>query len=77
MTFYIEFHTHGYLAVSPGSSRRGGGGDLQAVLDSDQVPYEPDVVRFISNLLEGLTFLHDRNIAHLDIKVENCLNNFI
>ncbi|XP_043194260.1 probable serine/threonine-protein kinase MARK-C [Amphibalanus amphitrite] len=49
----------------------GGGGDLQGVLDDDQVPYEPDVVRFISNLLEGLAFLHDRNIAHLDIKPQN------
>ncbi|XP_043242126.1 MAP/microtubule affinity-regulating kinase 3-like [Amphibalanus amphitrite] len=49
----------------------GGGGDLQGVLDNDQVPYEPDVVRFISNLLEGLAFLHDRNIAHLDIKPQN------
>ena len=50
---------------------RGSGGDLQGVLDADQVPYEPDVVRFITNLLEGLAFLHDRNIAHLDIKVGN------
>ncbi|XP_037074986.1 serine/threonine-protein kinase 17A-like [Pollicipes pollicipes] len=49
----------------------GSGGDLQGILDNNQVPYEADVVRFMRSLLEGLAFLHERSIAHLDIKPQN------
>lgn len=33
------------------------------------VPYERDVISFTRQLLEGLVFIHDQNIVHLDIKV--------
>lgn len=33
------------------------------------VPYEKDAVKFVRQVLEGLLFLHERNLAHLDIKV--------
>jgi len=33
------------------------------------VPFEADVVKFVRQLVEGLAYLHDRKIAHLDIKV--------
>ena len=49
------------------------GGDLQTLMDDDMVPYERDAVKFVRQVLEGLLFLHDRNIAHLDIKLQNVL----
>ena len=45
------------------------GGDFQSVLDEDMVPFEQDVQGFLRQTLEALGFVHDRNIAHLDIKV--------
>nr|KAF7439118.1 hypothetical protein H0235_001509 [Vespula pensylvanica] len=44
------------------------GGDLQTLIDGDLVPLEGDVVHFVRQLVEGLAYLHERNIAHLDIK---------
>lgn len=34
---------------------------------------EGETVRILRQLLLGLAFLHDRNIAHLDIKPQNIL----
>lgn len=45
------------------------GGDLQKVIDDDNVPFEADVVKFIHHVVEGLAYMHQRKIAHLDIKV--------
>ena len=45
------------------------GGDFQSVLDNDMVPFEEDVQGFLRQILEALDFIHERNIAHLDIKV--------
>ena len=45
------------------------GGDLQTIIDDNLVPFEADVVKFVRQLVEGLAYLHDRKIAHLDIKV--------
>jgi len=47
------------------------GGDFQSVLDDDMVPFEQDVQGFIVQLLEALSYIHHRNIAHLDIKPQN------
>ncbi|XP_053637521.2 uncharacterized protein [Cherax quadricarinatus] len=47
------------------------GGDLQTLLDEDMVPYERDVISFTRQLLEGLVFVHDLNLVHLDIKPQN------
>lgn len=47
------------------------GGDLQTLIDGDLVPLEGDVVHFVRQLVEGLVYLHERNIAHLDIKVKS------
>ncbi|XP_008557883.1 uncharacterized protein LOC103578531 [Microplitis demolitor] len=47
------------------------GGDLQTLIDGDLVPLEGDVVHFVKQLVEGLAYLHERNIAHLDIKPQN------
>ena len=45
------------------------GGDFQSILEDDMVPFEEDVQGFLRQILEALDFIHDRNIAHLDIKV--------
>merc|ERR1719228_2152712 len=47
------------------------GGDFQSVLDDDMVPFEQDVQGFMLQLLEAVTYIHARNIAHLDIKPQN------
>lgn len=41
------------------------------LLDKDEVPSERQVVRLMRQILDGLVHLHDRCIAHLDIKVRN------
>jgi serine/threonine protein kinase len=45
------------------------GGDFQTILDEDMVPFEQDVVGFLKQILEALSCIHVKNIAHLDIKV--------
>ena len=45
------------------------GGDFQTVLDEDMVPFEQDVIGFLKQILDALTFIHEKDIAHLDIKV--------
>ncbi|RZF48728.1 hypothetical protein LSTR_LSTR015468 [Laodelphax striatellus] len=47
------------------------GGDMQTIIDNNIVPYEADVVRFVQHVVEGLSYLHHRRIAHLDIKPQN------
>lgn len=42
---------------------------MQTVIDDNLVPFESDVVAFIRQCVEGLEYLHQRKIAHLDIKV--------
>lgn len=49
------------------------GGELQHVLDSEECLPEKDVVRLMRQILEAVNFLHDKNIAHLDIKPQNLL----
>ena len=48
---------------------RAEGGELQSVLDREEVPQERDVIRFLRQVLGGLAFLHRFDIAHLDLKV--------
>ena len=45
------------------------GGDFQSVLDEDMVPFEQDVQGFLKQILDALSFIHQKDIAHLDIKV--------
>jgi len=47
------------------------GGELQMLLDKDEVPSERQVVRLMRQILDGLVYLHDINVAHLDIKPQN------
>ncbi|XP_034937580.1 serine/threonine-protein kinase 17B-like [Chelonus insularis] len=47
------------------------GGELQMVLDRDEIPEERQVVRLLRQILDGVAFLHSINIAHLDIKPQN------
>lgn len=48
------------------------GGELQMLLDKDEVPEERQVKRLMHQILDGLVFLHSINVAHLDIKVRHC-----
>ncbi|XP_018896407.2 uncharacterized protein [Bemisia tabaci] len=47
------------------------GGELQTLLDHDEVPTEPHAARIIKQVLEALIYLHSLNVAHLDIKPQN------
>lgn len=49
---------------------RAKGGELQSVLDRDEIPEEQDVIRVLRQVLSGLAFLHQYDIAHLDLKVQ-------
>lgn len=48
---------------------RAPGGELQMILDRDEVPEERQVARLLKQILDGIAFLHSFNVAHLDIKV--------
>jgi len=48
---------------------RAPGGELQMILDRDEVPEERQVARLLKQILDGIAFLHSLNVAHLDIKV--------
>ena len=45
------------------------GGELQTVLDRDEIPEEKQAAKLLKQILEGVEFLHKLNVAHLDIKV--------
>lgn len=51
------------------SIQRAPGGELQMILDRDEVPEERQVARLLKQILGGIAFLHSLNVAHLDIKV--------
>ncbi|KDR08193.1 putative serine/threonine-protein kinase [Zootermopsis nevadensis] len=59
------------FAAKFSSRARAPGGDLQTIIDDNLVPFEADVVKFVRQLVEGLAYLHERKIAHLDIKPQN------
>lgn len=49
------------------------GGELQRILEGDECLGELEARRAMKQILEGLAFLHERNIAHLDLKPQNLL----
>ncbi|XP_034242469.1 serine/threonine-protein kinase 17A-like [Thrips palmi] len=49
------------------------GGELQRVVDLQDGLPEVEAVQVMRQILEGLIFLHDHNIAHLDLKPQNML----
>jgi serine/threonine protein kinase len=49
--------------------QRVSGGELQSLLDRDEVLEERHVARLMGQILEAIAFLHSINVAHLDIKV--------
>ncbi|XP_037075459.1 death-associated protein kinase related-like [Pollicipes pollicipes] len=49
------------------------GGELQRLVDVDETIAEPEARRMLRQVLEAVVFLHDRNIAHLDLKPQNIL----
>ena len=55
---------------------RASGGELQTLLDNDEIPEEKVVKRFMRQILDGLEFLHSVNVAHLDIKVNRKTFNY-
>lgn len=49
------------------------GGELQRILEGDECLGECEARHAMRQILEGLAFLHDHNIAHLDLKPQNLL----
>jgi serine/threonine protein kinase len=54
---------------------RAAGGELQRILDAEEGLQEQHAARVMRQILEGLSFLHKSNIAHLDLKVKPQLNS--
>ncbi|XP_017785824.1 PREDICTED: death-associated protein kinase related-like [Nicrophorus vespilloides] len=49
------------------------GGELQHIFDREECLTEPDARKVLKQILDGLSFLHDHHIAHLDLKPQNLL----
>lgn len=49
------------------------GGELQRLIDEGEELEEREVIRLMRQIIEGVIFLHDRNVAHLDLKPQNLL----
>ncbi|XP_044754109.1 death-associated protein kinase related isoform X1 [Coccinella septempunctata] len=49
------------------------GGELQHILDGDNCFEEVEARKVMRQILEGVAYLHSRNIAHLDLKPQNIL----
>jgi serine/threonine protein kinase len=49
------------------------GGELQRLLDDEYFLSEKDAARLLRQILSGVSFLHEHNIAHLDLKPQNLL----
>lgn len=49
------------------------GGDLHHILEDDQCLGEDEARKAMLQILEGVAFLHEENIAHLDLKPQNLL----
>ncbi|XP_019869544.1 death-associated protein kinase related isoform X2 [Aethina tumida] len=49
------------------------GGELQHILDVGQCLSEAEARKAMKQILDGVAYLHERNIAHLDLKPQNLL----
>lgn len=49
------------------------GGELQTILDNEECLSEAQARHCMREVLKALKFLHDRSIAHLDLKPQNIL----
>ncbi|XP_034489386.1 death-associated protein kinase related-like [Drosophila innubila] len=49
------------------------GGELQTILDNEECLTEAQARHCMREVLKALKFLHDRSIAHLDLKPQNIL----
>lgn len=48
-------------------------GDFFKLLETDSVVFSQNVRRFLTQIISALKYLHERNIAHLDLKPDNIL----
>lgn len=49
------------------------GGELFDFIAEKEILLESDAIEFMKQILEGLGFMHSKNIAHLDLKPENVM----
>jgi len=62
-----------YIKIKYYPLRRATGGELQTILDNEECLTEAQGRHCMREVLKALKFLHDRSIAHLDLKPQNIL----
>ncbi|CAH1237743.1 STK17A [Branchiostoma lanceolatum] len=69
---YEVFETHAEMVLV---LQYAAGGEIfdHCVTEEDDCFKERDVVRLMRQILEGVSFLHERNVIHLDLKPQNIL----
>ncbi|XP_067890699.1 serine/threonine-protein kinase 17B-like isoform X2 [Heterodontus francisci] len=68
-----SFYSNYTMAPKELGSAAGGEVFNLCVADRDEALSEKDVIRLLRQTLEGVAFLHQRNIVHLDLKPQNIL----
>ncbi|KAG1680056.1 Death-associated protein kinase related [Nymphon striatum] len=72
-SLYTVLYSNDECTDGAATQIRVAGGELQRILDEEEIIEERIVVRLMKQILEGVSYLHDNNIAHLDIKPQNLL----
>ena len=72
LSFEYVYQADSYLFFTDVHSKTLEGVILESLLESDPIAYE-DAVKWLKDILQAICYLHQRDLAHLDLKPNNVL----